>query len=280
MKTRNIIMAILACFTLSFTACDDDDDKFAPESVITKAFDSKYPDAKSVTWENKGGYAKAEFIHGSYEADAWFDQNGMWLLTETNIPMSDLPKLVIEGLKLTQYADWKIDDIDKVERFEAGSIFVVELEKGDLEVDLHFTEMGILIKIDLDGKGDHEYFPQLIPDAIKELVHKLYSGATIFEVEKEDNRIEIEIVHGNIHKEIILDMGNNWLYTKWEIRVNDVPELVMKGFRGSIFAALEIDDIHVIENGDGLAYEFELEDGDKEVTVLFDIEGMIITPNK
>lgn len=280
MKTRNIIMALLACCTLSFTSCDDDDNRFAPESVITKAFDTKYPDAKRVSWENKGGYAKAEFILGSYEADAWFDEMGNWLMTETDIPASDLPKIVIEGLKLTEYANWRIDDVDKVERFEAGCLFIVELEKGDIEVDLHFSENGILLKVDLDGKGDHEYLPELIPNTVKEIVQKLYSGSTIFEIEREGSVIEVDIVHGNIHKEVVLDLSNKWLYTKWEIRMSEVPELVARALKGSIYGSFKIDDIHMIENGDGVSYEFELEDGDRDVTVIFDVEGMIISPSK
>ena len=53
MKTKAFIMATLVCSSFVFMSCDDDDDKFTPESIVTKAFDTKYPDAKRVSWENE-----------------------------------------------------------------------------------------------------------------------------------------------------------------------------------------------------------------------------------
>ncbi len=55
MKTKAFIMATLVCSSFVFMSCDDDDDKFTPESIVTKAFDTKYPDAQRVSWENEAG---------------------------------------------------------------------------------------------------------------------------------------------------------------------------------------------------------------------------------
>ena len=85
-------MATLVCSSFVFMSCDDDDDKFTPESIVTKAFDTKYPDAQRVSWENEAGYVKAEFYTGSYEAEAWFDPQGNWMLTETDLPYKALPQ--------------------------------------------------------------------------------------------------------------------------------------------------------------------------------------------
>ena len=52
MKTKAFIMATLVCSSFVFMSCDDDDDKFTPESIVTKAFDTKYPDAQRVSWQN------------------------------------------------------------------------------------------------------------------------------------------------------------------------------------------------------------------------------------
>ena len=53
MKTKAFIMATLVCSSFVFMSCDDDDDKFTPESIVTKAFDTKYPDAQRVSWATK-----------------------------------------------------------------------------------------------------------------------------------------------------------------------------------------------------------------------------------
>ena len=44
--------------------------------------------------ENEAGYVKAEFYTGSYEAEAWFDPQGNWMLTETDLPYNALPQTV------------------------------------------------------------------------------------------------------------------------------------------------------------------------------------------
>ena len=61
MKTKAFIMATLVCSSFVFMSCDDDDDKFTPESIVTKAFDTKYPDAQRVSWENEAGYVSGGF---------------------------------------------------------------------------------------------------------------------------------------------------------------------------------------------------------------------------
>lgn len=116
MKTKAFIMATLVCSSFVFMSCDDDDDKFTPESIVTKAFDTKYPDAQRVSWENEAGYVKAEFYTGSYEAEAWFDPQGNWMLTETDLPYKALPQTVKNSFEASLYAKWKIDDVDMLER--------------------------------------------------------------------------------------------------------------------------------------------------------------------
>ena len=124
-------MATLVCSSFVFMSCDDDDDKFTPESIVTKAFDTKYPDAQRVSWENEAGYVKAEFYTGSYEAEAWFDPQGNWMLTETDLPYKALPQTVKNSFEASLYAKWKIDDVDMLERPDAGTIYVLDVENGD-----------------------------------------------------------------------------------------------------------------------------------------------------
>ena len=90
--------------------------------------------------------------------------------------------------------------------------------------------------------------------------------------------IEVDILHENIHKEVWLDTQNKWLYTEWEIRSSQVPDIVMTAFKASAYASYQIDDIHVIQKAEGLSYEFELEQGDRDITILFNEEGILVSP--
>lgn len=106
----------------------------------------------------------------------------------------------------------------------------------------------------------------------------MYPGATILEIDTEAKGTEVDILHENIHKEVWLDTQNKWLYTEWEIRSSQVPDIVMTAFKASAYASYRIDDIHVIQKAEGFSYEFELEQGDRDITILFNEEGILVSP--
>ena len=279
MKTKAFIMATLVCSSFVFMSCDDDDDKFTPESIVTKAFDTKYPDAQRVSWENEAGYVKAEFYTGSYEAEAWFDPQGNWMLTETDLPYKALPQTVKNSFEATEKPI--------VSEKKSGYVLVLPDKPVSYEVKAaeefnlllrRDTEGGILIKEVTDGNGDNEHRPSVTPSAIKELISEMYPGATILEIDTEAKGTEVDILHENIHKEVWLDTQNKWLYTEWEIRSSQVPDIVMTAFKASAYASYRIDDIHVIQKAEGLSYEFELEQGDRDITILFNEEGILVSP--
>ena len=55
-------------------------------------------------------------------------------------------------------------------------------------------------------------------------------------------------------------------------------DIVMTAFKASAYASYQIDDIHVIQKAEGLSYEFELEQGDRDITILFNEEGILVSP--
>lgn len=260
----------------AFTSCDNDDDNFVPESAVLNAFKQKYPEARSTSWENRAGYMKAEFNNNNYETEAWFDLQGNWVMTETDIPYNALPQAVKTTFEAGQYAQWKVDDVDKIERPDAGTVYIIEVEKGETDIDLHYAEDGTFIKEVVDS--DNEHLPSVTPDAIKTFIANRYPGATILEIDTEARGIEVDILHETIHKDVWFNSDNQWMYTEWEIRSDQVPDIVMNALRSSQYASYQIDDIDVIEKPDGLFYEFELEQGDKEMTVTFSEDGTLTTP--
>ena len=68
------------------------------------------------------------------------------MLTETDLPYNALPQTVKNSFEASLYAKWKIDDVDMLERPDAGTIYVLDVENGEQDADLHYTEGGILIK--------------------------------------------------------------------------------------------------------------------------------------
>lgn len=272
MKTKLFFLAALFCSALAFASCDDDHN-YKPVSEVTQALKAKYPNARRVEWESKAGYEKAEFRNGSYETEAWFDRQGNWMMSETDIPYRALPQAVKTAVESGPYAGWRVDDVDKIERPDAATIYIVEVERGDTDVDLYYTEDGILVKESVDSDGNDLHFPTVIPDALKNLVQELCPGAVILEVDAEGPATEVDILHGGIHKEVLVDASNRWIQTEWEIRTSQVPQVVMTALRASAYGSYRIDDVSIIENASGLFYEFELEQGNQEVKVRFSADG-------
>lgn len=149
LKFYTLLLALSAAWSLY--SCDNNDDESITVPVeLQNAFSSKYPNAANVKWENKSGYYVADFYDG-YEASAWFTQDGRWQMTETDIPYIALPQAVKTSFEATEYAtSWKQDDVDKLEQEGVETVYVIEVEKQNQELDLHYSEDGVLIKSVVD----------------------------------------------------------------------------------------------------------------------------------
>lgn len=274
MKTKLSVLALAMCGMLAFTSCDDDDNNYLPDQTITKAFDEKYPNAGKVEWETKGGYEVAEFHVSGNETEAWFDNKGNWVMTKTEINFGLLPEAVRTSLKDSEYKDWKTTDFDKLERYNAATVYVIEVEQGELEFDLYYTEDGVLLKAVPDDDNDN-FQPTVVPQAITDAINEMYPGATILEFDSEKTGFEVDILHNNIYKDVYFNTGNEWLYTEWDIKEVNLPAIIMNAYKASEYKDYRIDDIDVIENPTGISYVLELEKGNDEVKMTISSEGKI-----
>ena len=276
MKVKLSILALALCGLFAFTSCDDDDNNYLPDQTVTKAFDEKYPGVGKVEWETKSGYEVADFHLSGNDAEAWFDNKGNWVMTKTEINFGLLPEAIRKSLRENEYQDWKYTDYDKLERSNAATVYVIEAEQGEKEVDLYYTEDGVLIKVVNDSDDDHNNFqPVIIPQAITDLINKMYAGATILEFDQEKNGFEVDILHNNIYKDVYFNTENQWISTEWNITKDQVPAIVMNALQASEYKNYTIDDIDLIEKPEGTFYVFDLEQGDNDVEVTFDSEGNI-----
>ena len=117
MKLKIYTLLLALSVTWSLQSCDNDDDgSIAVPAELQSAFSSKFPNAANVKWETKCGYYVA--VKMSFEN--------------------------------SEYASWKRDDIDKLERTGVETVFVIEVEKQNQEVDLYYSADGTLIKSIVD----------------------------------------------------------------------------------------------------------------------------------
>ena len=101
----------------------------------------KYPQARIVDIEQGHNRIEVDIIDGRIPREVVFSSAGEWEYTQTEVREADVPTVVLEARKASEYGSWQIDDIDHYLTPEA-EFYLFELESGNREVHL---------KIDLDG---------------------------------------------------------------------------------------------------------------------------------
>lgn len=143
MKTNLFITMLLATAAL-VSSCDKDDDSIPVDQTIESAFKSQYPDITRVGWEMKAGYYVAEFRVNGLEAEAWYTSEGVWYMTETDVRYADMPQAVKSTFEASEYATWRIDDIDHY-KTTTNEFYLLELESGNREVHLKIDPEGNIL---------------------------------------------------------------------------------------------------------------------------------------
>lgn len=281
MKTKFLGLICLLLLGIAYGCSDDDTDFGFVDDVTKEAFLKDFPEATGIKWEKKQDYYVAEFYVEKHEMEAWYDNAGKLYITEKDISKEELPATVQEALKKSAYADWKIDDIDQYNREGYETLYIIEVERGEDEVDLVYNEEGVLLKEIVDNPGGHnpgDYIIPELPSGIKDYLDKNHKNARIVDVDRESAKWEVEIVEDRVKKELDFDKdGKTWLQTKWEIKENEIPEAVKTGIKNSQYADWEIDDVDYITNLEGEFYKIEFEKkGQKDVEVVFKVDGSIV----
>lgn len=275
---KSIILASALASVALFTACDDDDNihySNIPSETIN-SFGQLYPNASRVEWDIEMNYFVADFNDGKHEVEAWFDQTGTWVMSETDITYNELPTAVSNSFESSIYGSWRVDDVDLVEQAGRGDIYIIDAEQGEQEITLHYSENGDLINEVPNGNQNTPIQPTPSPDTLTSFIQERYPNATILEIDTDRQQTEVDILDNRIHKEVIFDTQDQWLYTEWEIRQTEVPAVVMNALNASEYANYRIDDIHCVERADGLYYAFDLELGNRDYIATFDAEGNLI----
>ncbi|MBX2930566.1 MAG: PepSY-like domain-containing protein [Chitinophagaceae bacterium] len=117
-------------------------------AIVIKNFQSKYPNAIVDEWEWKAAKSayEVEFTMKNNEYKSYFNKAGEWLITKREIDKKEIPKAVLRSLLKTEYANWKIDDIEEQSTPEYRKIYEIKLETANRKVLLYFLPNGTKIE--------------------------------------------------------------------------------------------------------------------------------------
>lgn len=270
-----VFWAMMTLGVVGLQSCDKDDDNHVQVSAnLQEAFDTRYPNVSRVDWEQNGQFYEAEFADNGYENKAWFTPDGVWVMTEYDIPFAQLPQVVQDAFKTGAYASWRVDDVDKIEKTDASVIYVIEVESGEKEYELTYLEDGTLIREEAEW-GEHTPVAPGQTSEVKELVKTKYPQAVILDIEEEKGGIEVEIRDGGRQKEVYYKLADgvlSWIHTTYEIEEREystLPEGVRQALADLSGSGMEVDDVDFFETETGNYYRIEVEDrgADKYVYV-------------
>lgn len=273
------IFFVMAVLAITFISCDDDDDaKFVPQ-VVKNAFLQQFSPNNRVEWEVKSVGYVAEFVNNGQKTTAWFEHSGGLMMTEVNISYPALPEAVKATFEQSKYAKWRKEDVEKVIRPAVETLYIIEVESGDTEVDLYYSETGILVKevVDIDNDNDDRFeslLPQQMPTQINEFITQKYPNAKIVELDIERNGvIQVDILDGSISREISFSSQYDWLQTSWDVRYLQLPQSVKDVI--SQQSGYEFDDADYVEAPTNSYYKIEL-DGLKDKTIKVKEDGTML----
>lgn len=287
------------------------DPSMLPEAVI-EGFNALYPGATDVSWSVKNDYAVASFYWDGVRAasdashhTAWFTMQGDWGMTEKEIPFVQLatvaPK-VHDAFSASVYGQpssgWvPEEEVDMLQRGEGTEkLYVIEVSKKEAgketEVDLYYTEGGVLTKeiIDADHNQDYdEYLPQKPASGIEAWLKQKFADYTLIEMDVEHGSTEVEVMAKGRKHEVLFDASQNWLSTKTDLYRMDatdtewVPAVYLEWLKKEGYAVENIDEIERYEvkraEGDYLYFCFEMRNGRHEEEVYVDEKGVISRPS-
>lgn len=111
-------------------------------AAVKDGFIKRFPDAADVSWSKENSKEfEAEFEINDVEQSVNFDDSGKWLVTETEIKKTDLPKAVLSALA-KDFPGYEIEEAEKAESSTQGDFYEVELEKKEMSLEIQITAAG------------------------------------------------------------------------------------------------------------------------------------------
>lgn len=287
---KNLFITAMCISLIALAGCNKASADNYTENAKAKAeLAERYPDAVNVKWVSKNGYSIAKFnrlatrAHNSgYDFSVWFTRSGEWCMTESEVTYDAIPLAVRTAFEASEYARWKIDDIDKVERIGMETFYVIEVEtkSGNIEkeAELYYSAEGVLIKATSGYDSDYDYedyLPSDIQSVLESFINDRYPGAVIVDSEYDDGEIEVEIIHDGRGKDVYFNKINEWLRTEWDVRKSELPAAVLTQVNAA-YPSWKIDDAEFQETPSGNWFVIELEKGESEVKIRITADGVIL----
>jgi len=116
-----------------------------PEEIISQ-FQLMEPLATSTEWFVQGEIYKVYYkLDRQNRITSYFDRQGNWLETETEIGVEELNSAVLNVLE-TKFNDYEIVDIEIIKTFDFKILYEIDLIRNDKSYDILFDTTGRILR--------------------------------------------------------------------------------------------------------------------------------------
>lgn len=262
--------------------------------IVAEAFSKSFPEATSVVWEDRAPYWVASFNDGTVSVSAagrnrsaWYENNGNLRLTESPAEYNALPQAVRTAFESSAYATWRVEDTDVIRRDGMVLIYVIvaegRLDNIEVEVDLYYSEDGVLVKEIVDSGNDYaDFIPATPVSAVMSYISENYPSAGIVDTDVEDGYVEVEIIDGKVYRELLFTVAGTWVKTVTPVRYAELPAAVTAAFEASEYASWKVDDVEYVQTPEKNFYRFDLEswNSDLDLDISEDGSGLTVVTEK
>ena len=126
-------MTITATTLVALAACGQKLKESQVPAAAKAAFEKKYPGLKG-SWDKEDANYEVNFKQDGKAMSAVIDKNGTIVETETDIPVTDLPKAVQDYMK-KHYAGTKIEEAAKIVKANGEVNYEAEVHHKDVVFD-------------------------------------------------------------------------------------------------------------------------------------------------
>lgn len=279
-KFSFLILSLVAIFFMAACSDDDDDKKapnYQPPTAVQTTFKQMFPNATNVIWSEKDDYGMAEFLNNNTQTVAWFNQQGVWYLTETSVATTDIPKVISDAIANGDYKNWKVVDASLLERRDMINAYVIEVTSGNDVEDLYYAEDGYLFDtVDQDHTGNKAE-PTPVDETVLAMVKNQYPSAKIVEIETGDN-IEVTLLDNGTYFEYILSNDYKWIQSEYAVSWADTPQAVKEGLLRDKYGFNELTDtvtkvIRPQASGTITLYRIDMDNNTGDVVVYYNPDG-------
>jgi len=130
---KKLLIVAVVVGVMASHACGQKLNESQIPAAVKTAFQKQYPSVKA-TWDKEGANYEANFKQNGKAMSAVIEKNGTIVETETDIPVTDLPKGVQDYMK-KNYSGIKIEEAARIVRANGEVNYEAEVHHKDVIFD-------------------------------------------------------------------------------------------------------------------------------------------------